>query len=159
MPSEPSYPSVEELEDQERRLRLRRFDEDDAWELGRRLVELARSRDLPVTVDVRRATHQLFRAALRGSVPDHDSWIRRKGAVVERFARSSMLVGQRAREAGTTIEEMYALDTRDYAAHGGAFPLVVEGVGLVGVVTVSGLPQVEDHRLVVEALESFVAGQ
>ena len=43
-------------------------------------------------------------------------------------------------------------------AAGGAFPIRVRGVGLVGTVTVSGLPQLEDHRLVVTTLERFLAG-
>jgi uncharacterized protein (UPF0303 family) len=34
---------------------------------------------------------------------------------------------------------------------------VVRDVGLVGVATVSGLPQVEDHRLVVRVLRGFLA--
>src|SRR5579883_2636195 len=44
-----------------------------------------------------------------------------------------------------------------FAAHGGAFPVLVAGVGLVGTVAVSGLPQLEDHLLVVEALQAFLA--
>jgi uncharacterized protein (UPF0303 family) len=40
----------------------------------------------------------------------------------------------------------------DYATHGGSFPLNVAGAGIVGSVTVSGLPQRADHELVVEAL-------
>ncbi len=40
----------------------------------------------------------------------------------------------------------------DYATDGGSFPLNVEGAGVVGSVTVSGLPQRDDHNLVVEAL-------
>jgi uncharacterized protein (UPF0303 family) len=47
------------------------------------------------------------------------------------------------------------LDPADYAAHGGAFPVRIANVGIVAVVTVSGLPQAEDHALVVTALERF----
>ena len=45
-----------------------------------------------------------------------------------------------------------------YAAHGGSFPIRVAGVGIVGAVTVSGLPQAQDHALVVEGLRDFLAG-
>jgi uncharacterized protein (UPF0303 family) len=50
------------------------------------------------------------------------------------------------------------LDPAEYAAHGGAFPLRVPHIGVVGVVTVSGLPQAEDHALVVEAIEDYLSG-
>ena len=36
--------------------------------------------------------------------------------------------------------------------HGGGFPITLAGTGCIGAVTVSGLPQREDHSLVVEAL-------
>jgi uncharacterized protein (UPF0303 family) len=54
--------------------------------------------------------------------------------------------------------ERYSVDPAEFAAHGGAFPVRVRGVGLVGTVAVSGLPQEEDHRLVVTILERFLAG-
>jgi len=68
-------------------------------------------------------------------------------------------VGQRSREAGTTFEEQFGLDPQLFAAHGGGFPLLVRDVGPVGVVVVSGLPQVEDHRMVVAALRELVTQQ
>ncbi|MEU9206896.1 heme-degrading domain-containing protein [Streptomyces sp. NPDC048415] len=150
-------PSVEELEAQERRLVLRQFTFDDAWALGTLLVELARERQAPVAIDIRRAGQQLFHAALPGSTPDNDAWIDRKRRVVERYGSSSYLVGTRFRAKGTTFEESSRLDPDTYAAHGGSFPITVEGAGVIGAVTVSGLPQLQDHRLVVEALEQFMA--
>jgi uncharacterized protein (UPF0303 family) len=78
--------------------------------------------------------------------------------VVERYGASSYLVGARFRAKGTTFEDSSRLDPDTYAAHGGSFPVHVEDVGVVGAVTVSGLPQLEDHRLVVEALERFLKG-
>ncbi|GAA3162418.1 MULTISPECIES: heme-degrading domain-containing protein [Streptomyces] len=151
-------PSVEELEAQERRLVFRRFTHDDAWALGSLLVEMARERRAPVAIDIHRAGQQLFHAALPGSAPDNDAWIARKRRVVERYGSASYLVGARHRAKGTTFEESSRLDPDTYAAHGGSFPITVEGVGVVGAVTVSGLPQLEDHRMVVEALERFLDG-
>jgi uncharacterized protein (UPF0303 family) len=147
-----NWPTVTELAAQEAELQLDGFDEDQAWALGVALVEEARQRGAGVVVDVERAGRQLFHAALPGTAPDNDEWIRRKGNVVRRFGHSSLYVGQVCRDQGTTIEEKYAVPTADYAAHGGAFPLLVRGVGSVGVIAVSGLPQLEDHDLVVSVL-------
>ncbi len=149
-------PSLEELEAQERRLVFRQFTHDDAWALGSLLVELARERQAPVAIDIHRAGQQLFHAALPGSAPDNDAWIARKRRVVERYGAASYLVGARFRAKGTTFEESSRLDPDVYAAHGGSFPITVEGVGVIGAVTVSGLPQLQDHRFVVEALEEFL---
>ncbi|MGW7240514.1 heme-degrading domain-containing protein [Streptomyces sp. NPDC054804] len=149
-------PSVDELEKQERLLVFRQFTYDDAWALGSLLVEMARERQAPVAIDIHRAGQQLFHAALPGSTPDNDAWITRKRRVVERYGSASYLVGARFRAKGTTFEESSRLDPDAYAAHGGSFPITVENVGVIGSVTVSGLPQLQDHRFVVEALEKFL---
>ncbi|MFM9370342.1 heme-degrading domain-containing protein [Streptomyces sp. Da 82-17] len=143
------------LEEQERRLVLDRFTYDDAWALGTLLVELARERGAPVAIDVRRGGQQLFHAALPGSSADNDAWIDRKRRVVERYGCSSYLVGSRFRAKGTTFEASSRLDPDRFAAHGGSFPIAVRDAGVIGTVTVSGLPQREDHALVVEALQRF----
>ncbi|MFJ9727016.1 heme-degrading domain-containing protein [Streptomyces sp. NPDC101209] len=149
-------PSLEELQAQQRRLVFRQFTYEDAWALGSLLVELARERQAPVAIDIHRAGQQLFHAALPGSSPDNDAWIARKRRVVERYGEASYLVGARFRAKGTTFEDSSRLDPDRYAAHGGSFPITVEGVGVIGAVTVSGLPQLQDHRFVVEALEEFL---
>jgi len=151
------WPYVTELVAQERDLRWPNFDEDDAWRLGVALVQRARSDQLPIAVDVRRGDHHLFHAALSGSSPDNDAWLIRKARVVARFHRSSLHMGQIARDAGRTLEEMFQLPEGEYAAHGGAFPIHVEGVGVIGSVAVSGLPQLEDHALVVEVLRKVLS--
>ncbi|MFJ2216962.1 heme-degrading domain-containing protein [Streptomyces sp. NPDC101062] len=148
-------PTVAELEAQEARLTLPHFTYDDAWALGTLLVELARARSAPVAIDIRRGAQQLFHCALPGATADNDAWIDRKRRVVERYGAASLLVGARFRAKGTTFEESSRLDPDRYAAHGGSFPIAVEGAGVIGTVTVSGLPQVEDHALVVEALEKL----
>lgn len=150
---------IAEVADQQRRLVLQHFDHDDAWALGCLLVEMARERDLPVVVDIRRHGHQLFHVSLAGTTPDNDTWVERKIRVVDRFGAPSFLVGLRARAAGTTFPAQSGLPVQEYAAHGGCFPLTVRGVGPVGTVTVSGLPEELDHALVVEALEQVFDSQ
>jgi len=149
-------PSPEELLAHEESLQFRRFDNDTAWALGQALVAAARERGAGVTVDIRRGDQQLFHAALPGTAADNDAWIERKNRVVRRFGHSSFYVGSLLREEDLSIEQKFLLDERRYAAHGGAFPVIVRDVGVVGTVTVSGLPQAEDHRLVVEVLREFL---
>ena len=145
-----------ELLAQEERLQFAAFDLDTAFALGSAVVDLARRRGLAVTVDVRHGDQQAFHAALPGTAPDNDAWIERKVRVVRRFGRSSLRLGRELAEAGRTIEEQFGLPEAEFAAHGGAFPVIVRGTGPVGVVTVSGLPQADDHALVVEVLEAFL---
>ncbi|MGW7251790.1 heme-degrading domain-containing protein [Streptomyces decoyicus] len=148
---------IRELAAQEDRLVLDAFSNEDAWNLGSLLVELARERGAAVTVGIRRGAQQLFHCALPGTSADNDVWIARKCAVVERYGESSFLVGVRFRAKGRTFEESSRLDPDRYAAHGGAFPVRLRGTGVVGAVAVSGLPQADDHALVVAGLERFLA--
>lgn len=143
---------LERIALQERELVLPRLDPDVAWQLGSRLRETAKERGLAVVIDIRRFGQPLFYAAMEGTTPDNVEWVRRKGNVVARFHRSSYAVGLREKQKGQTIYESQGLTLADYATHGGSFPLSVSGAGVVGSITVSGLPMREDHELVIEAL-------
>ena len=151
------YPPLAELAAQEAELVLSRLTNTDAIALGLALLEAASSRSLPVVVDVRRGDQVLFHAALPGTSATNDAWVERKVRVVRLVGTSSLRAGAEAAAEGSTFEERQRVDPLLHAAHGGAFPLVVRDVGLVGVVTVSGLPQLEDHRLVVRVLREFLA--
>jgi uncharacterized protein (UPF0303 family) len=143
---------LERIALQERELKLPRLDAQLAWELGTLLRGLGAERRLPVVIDVRRFGQPLFYAALDGTTPDNVEWVRRKSNVVARFHRSSYAVGMKLKAKNETLAEQQGLPLMDYATHGGSFPLAVEGAGVVGSVTVSGLPQRADHELVVEGL-------
>ena len=143
---------LEVIAKQEAELVFPEFDEQIAWELGLRLRELASSRHLPVAIEIKRFGQPLFYSALSGSTPDNAEWVRRKGNLVARFHRSSYAIGVGLKETNSTLTDKYELSTADYASHGGSFPLKVTGTGVIGSVTVSGLPQRADHELVVEAL-------
>ena len=141
-----------ELLRQEERLQFAEFTNDTAIAVGMRLVETARREGKGVTVDVCRNGQQLFHCALTGTSADNDAWIQRKNRVVNRFGHSSFYMGTYYRSKGTSIQDSALLDPTEYAPHGGAFPVIVKGVGAVGTITVSGLPQQEDHALVVRVI-------
>lgn len=149
--------TTQQLIEEQARLVLPSLSEGDAVDLGLRTLQLARDRSLPVTIEVRRAGRVVFRAALPGTSPDNDEWVARKARVVERFGRSTLHERVRHEEAGTTFADKTGLPESQYAAHGGGVPLEVAGTGMVGVLLVSGLPQVADHELCVEAVEAHLA--
>ncbi|MBO0981302.1 heme-degrading domain-containing protein [Microbacterium sp. SD291] len=157
MTSEELAHIIAEVRAQEARLVLPGFAFEDAWEIGTLLVELGRQRHLPITVRIVRGEQVLFHAALPGTSADNDGWAQRKANVVHRFGQSSYLVGLAHLADGADFLDHPWNDPSRFAAHGGSFPAIVNGVGVVGSITVSGLPQEDDHALVVEVLERYLA--
>jgi uncharacterized protein (UPF0303 family) len=137
---------------QEERLHFDAFDAGAAWEVGLALKAVGDAGKLPIVVDIRLLSMPLLSFALPGSAPDNFDWARRKRNVVLRFHRSSYAIGLKLAAEGKTLADLGALPERDYAVHGGAVPIILKGTGCVGAVTVSGLPQRDDHRVVVEAM-------
>ena len=151
------WPTLDELRDQERRLVLPSLDENDAIDIGLRLLQLAVDRDLAVTIEIRMAARVVFRAARTGTDAENDKYVAGKANVVERFGHATLFERLRHEDAGTTFAEATSLQFPEYAPHGGGVPLIVEGTGPVGVAIVSGLPQQDDHALIIECLEAYVA--
>jgi uncharacterized protein (UPF0303 family) len=145
------------LEAEAARLIFPHFSEDTALRLGLVLVELARGKGLPVAINVRTADRTLFHASLPGATPLNDLWAKRKSNTALLFQEASLLVGARHRAKAETLAK-HGLSTEDHADHGGAVPIRVKGIGVVAVATVSGLPQLEDHRLVVRAITALIGG-
>ncbi|OWZ92779.1 hypothetical protein B9J07_17075 [Sinorhizobium sp. LM21] len=141
---------------QEQELQFERFDLDAAWELGSLLRKMAAERKLGVVIDITLFSMQVFYAALDGATPDNPNWVRRKRNTVFRLFKSSYATGRELAKAQTNLQAKLGLADADYAAHGGSFPIVVKGTGCIGAVTVSGLPQREDHNMVVEALSALL---
>ena len=157
-PTEPdAWPTLAEVEAQERALVLPAADLEALWALGRRMADTALERRLPVLVQIRLGRRLVFVASLPGSTRSNDHWAARKARLAARFEHSSMRVRLANPPDGESVYEGNSLPRDRFAAHGGAFPLRVEGVGFVGTVVVSGLPQVQDHAFVVEMLEAHLA--
>ena len=147
---------LKQLLQEEQELQFTKFNEAVAWRIGSQLVEQGMQENLPITFDIMFGTHQLFHASLTGTSTDNDEWVKRKVRLVYRFGHSSFYMGQSLKSKGKSIEEAYLLSEKEYAPHGGCFPIIVKGTGMVGTITISGLPQEEDHKLVVQALRDFL---
>jgi uncharacterized protein (UPF0303 family) len=142
---------------EESRLVFSSFDHETGWLLGSQMRSAALDAEFPVAISIRLHGQRLFHAALPGSSANNDLWLARKCAVVDLFGHSSYYVGCLTRAEGDEdFNAAHRLDPATYAAHGGAFPILLRGTGCMGAVAVSGLPQVEDHRFVVAQLEKFL---
>ncbi|HEY73587.1 MAG: heme-degrading domain-containing protein [Chloroflexi bacterium] len=147
---------LKELVLEEKELQFTSFNEDTAWQIGSWLVEHATSKNLPITIDITRGEHQLFHASRPGTSVDNDEWVKRKVRLVYRFGHSSFYIGQLLKSNGKRIEDMYLLPESEYAPHGGCFPVIIKGTGVIGTITVSGLAQEDDHKLVVQAIRNYL---
>jgi uncharacterized protein (UPF0303 family) len=140
---------------QEELLQFNAFDNVTAWQLGESIKKHCESRNLAVTIEIRHCRETVFFYAMPGTSPNNSDWARRKRNTTELQQRSSYAVGL-ALNVGETLETQSGLPLRDFAHHGGSVPIRVKGVGFVGAATISGLPQREDHSIVVLAMADFI---
>jgi uncharacterized protein (UPF0303 family) len=144
------------LKKQEQMAQFQSFSEEIAFDFGSVIYGIARGKRAPVVVNIRSSDRVYFHAAMPGTVPDNDNWVRRKSNVVLRYHQSSLLFGDTLALKGREINPDMGIDMMNFASHGGSFPLRVKKAGVVAAVTVSGLPQLDDHRMIVEALDQYL---
>ena len=143
---------IEKIKVQEAELVFTAFDEATAFEIGSALRARAIKENLPIIVDIQLWDRPLFYAALPGSTGSNADWARRKRNVVKMFLKSTyrMMLEQGGESA--LLGERYGLSAAEYVLAGGGFPIRVRGAGVIGVIAVSGLPQRQDHGIIVDAL-------
>lgn len=147
---------LDELLGHEDELQFSTFTNDTAWAIGTALVEAARGVGAAVTVDIRRGDWVIFHHAMEGTTPDNTAWVERKIRAVQRFRHSSYYLGKFYWLHYGGFEAKTGLSLQEYAAHGGCFPILIRDAGMIGTITVSGLPQAQDHALVVDVLRAHV---
>jgi len=128
-----------------------------AIEIGEIAKSLGTQRSLPIAIEVRVGDWIVYHASLPGSTPENDWWIGRKARVVKLKQHSSMFERVLAEEQGIDWHKENNLLDETHAIHGGGLPLITKDDGFVGVLIISGLPQVDDHLLGVEVLTEFLA--
>ena len=140
-----------------RALQLSSLSQAEALEIGAIAQSIGLNRKLPIAIEVRMKEWVVFHASLPGSTPENDSWIARKARVVNATGNSTMYERVLAEEQGIDWYAVKGLPEETHAIHGGGLALNVIGLGLTGILIVSGLPQVEDHLLGVEIITEYLA--
>ncbi|MGB8817035.1 MAG: heme-degrading domain-containing protein [Rhizobiaceae bacterium] len=141
---------------QEKALVFERFSEKDALEIGLSIVRTLQAEGKSGLIDVSLWDRQLFAFAMAGTSFDNADWVRRKVNVVRRFHVSSYRKALEMTDAGRVFTAAFGTDPMDYAAAGGGFPVRLKDGPVIGCVTVSGLPQREDHQTAVNAIASHL---
>ena len=136
---------IEEIKKQEKDLVFDRFNTEDAYAIGTMLWEKAKKHGVSYGINITLNRKQLFHLSMEGATPDNDRWIARKENVVYHFFASSYRVKLELDLSGEPLFPRYGLRNEDYVLAGGSFPIIIKGVGVVGTVTVSGLPEKDDH--------------
>ena len=142
---------------EEQLLILNSLDVKSAFEIGEIAKSLGVMRDLPIAVEVRLGDWTIYHASLPGSTSENQWWIDRKARTVMLKHHSTMYERVSAQERGVDWHRENNLPDETHAIHGGGLPLITKNEGFVGVLLISGLPQVEDHLLGVEVLTEFLA--
>lgn len=134
------------------KIELDTFSNSIAMDMGVRIVELARSRNQAIAVEISRLNQSVFLYVEDGLPADKHNWLRRKANVAKNFEESSLAVRHTLEKRAMSLEKPFGLDEKDYIAKGGSIPVFVKNAGLIATITVSGLRDFEDHDIIIEAL-------
>jgi uncharacterized protein (UPF0303 family) len=146
-----------QLLNEEQILTLPSLDLSGALEIGEIAKSLGMVRNLPIALEVRLGDWVVYHASLPGSKAENDWWMNRKARVVMLKHHSTMHERVSVEERGVDWHTENNLLDETHAIHGGGLPLITKNEGFVGMLLISGLPQVEDHLLGVEVLTEFLA--
>ncbi|HAT3991282.1 TPA: hypothetical protein I9Y78_003300 [Elizabethkingia anophelis] len=136
-----------------RRIELDSFSNRIAFDMGVKIIDLAKSRNQHIAVEVCRLNHTIFLYVDDTLPVDKHNWLRRKANIARQFEESSLSVKNDLKEGNMSLEKTFGLDERDFLAKGGAIPIFVKNGGMIAIITVSGLHDEEDHNIIIEALK------
>lgn len=148
--------SSKKLLEEEASLILSSFGLLEAIEIGEIAKDLGIRRMLPIAIEIRIAEWTVYHISLPGSGPQNQSWLDRKARVVLLKQHSTLYERVNAEEKKVNWYEENNLTEEFYAIHGGGIPIISKPDGFVGVLLISGLPQLDDHIFGVEVLQSYL---
>ena len=136
-----------------KKIELDTFDNRMAFDMASKVIDLAKSRNQNIAIEIIRLNHTIFLYVDDNLPMDKHNWLRRKANVAKQFEESSLSVKNDLKEGNMTLENTFALDENNFLAKGGAIPIFVKGAGMVAIITVSGLHDEEDHKIIIDALK------
>lgn len=135
------------------RIYVKEFSNAIAKDMGLRIIDLAHSRDQNVAVKIERWGHPVFLYVDDNLPKDKMDWLRRKANLVKRFEDCSLLIKNDFIKENLSLDKTFGLSDKDYVLKGGSIPIFVKEAGMIAIITVSGLHDIEDHKIIVEALK------
>lgn len=136
-----------------KKIELDHFSNRIAFDIGLKIVELAKSRNQHIAVEVSRLNHTVFLFVDDNLPADKHNWLRRKANVAKQFEESSLSVKNDLKDGQMSLDKTFCLDERDFIAKGGSIPIFIKNAGMIGTITVSGLRDEEDHNIIIESLK------
>ena len=136
-----------------KKIELDSFSNSMALDMGLRIIELAKTREQQVAVEISRLNHPVFLYIDDNLTIDKHNWLRRKANVAKQFEESSLSVKNDLQNGNMTLEKTFGLDEKDFIAKGGSIPIFVKSAGMIAIITVSGLHDEKDHDIIIEALK------
>ena len=144
------------IDKQEKVLRFDHFTNEDAWELGKTIVETGYEEKLPIAVDIVVNGYKVFRFGFSGTNNYNEIWLTRKINSVTTMGCSTLKLHYMMQCGEEDIYQGGHLNPVEYAAMGGGFPINVNGVGMIGVLAVSGLHHIDDHNCAVKGIMKYL---
>ena len=136
-----------------KKIELETFSNRIALEMGLAIVNFAKERNRHIAVQIERLNHIIFLYVDDNLPTDKHNWLRRKANVVKNFEESSLSIKYDLRKGNMTLDGTFALNPNNYLAKGGSIPIFVKNAGIVAIITVSGLHDEEDHKIIIDALK------
>lgn len=138
-------------------MELEQFNNRIALDMGMSIIDLAKSRNQHIAIEISRLNHTIFLYIDDKLPADKHNWLRRKANVTKHFEESSLSVKNDLINGKMTLKETFGLNHNDYVAKGGSIPIFIKNAGMIGTITVSGLSDVDDHQIILDALkETFI---
>ena len=135
------------------KIELEKFTNSIALEMGLAVVDLAKSRNQHIAIEICRLNQSVFLFIDDSLTVDKHNWLRRKANVAKQFEESSLNVKNDLKDKNMTLEKTFGLDEKDFIAKGDSIPIFVKNSGMVAMITVSGLHDGEDHKIIIDALK------
>ena len=142
--------TLQEYQQQEQELTLKRFKRSDAFTLGSYISQKAIENNYGVEVYIEVNGQCIYRYVNEGASENNHSWITKKGNVIKRFNHASGFIA--AKYSKMTYQQLVEAYGSDLAITPGAFPIILENAGVIGIVGVSGLASDDDHQLIIDGL-------